>query len=141
MVDETNLLHIAEKLQSSPYEQLNENQKIFLTIWDMEIELNNGGYSQYFFNSSGRYAHEAADNLILIGAHNCERLLNKAIEALNISFENWKVDELRQDQVANADESVEDEFDRLDSLFYQYPDDLCGLLTRFVSCHPAEFDI
>lgn len=141
MDDETRLLHIAEKLQSLPFENLNNFQRVFITIWDLEAEVNNGGFMQYFFNSAGENAHEARDSLIAIGAHNCARVVDQAIAALNMPIENWKMLELRRDYVVDAEESMEDEFERLDSLFFAYPDDLSDLMARFVSSHAAEFAI
>jgi hypothetical protein len=38
-------------------------QKVFSALWDVESEVNNGGFSQYFVNSSAESAHFVADAL------------------------------------------------------------------------------
>ena len=45
-------------------------QKVFSSIWALEAEVNNGGFSQYFFNSSGETAEFVAEALDTIGASN-----------------------------------------------------------------------
>lgn len=40
------------------FETLNKFEKNILFIEMLEGEVNNGGFDQYFFNSSGEYAHE-----------------------------------------------------------------------------------
>lgn len=46
------------------------------SLWVLEGEVNNGGFNQYFFNSSGQFVDEAYDGCIAIGAaknsRNCE---------------------------------------------------------------------
>jgi hypothetical protein len=37
-------------------------QKVFSTIWALESEVNNGGFSQYFLNSSPEYRAGRATN-------------------------------------------------------------------------------
>ena len=39
-------------------ERLNESQKTVLIVENLEREINNGGFNQFFFNSSGDFSHE-----------------------------------------------------------------------------------
>ena len=43
-------------------------QKVFSTIWSVESEVNNGGFSQYFLNSSAETASFVVEALETIGA-------------------------------------------------------------------------
>lgn len=51
------LLRLAESPNSRfwrvNYEALSRAEQIFLMIWELEAEVNNGGFHQYFSNSSG----------------------------------------------------------------------------------------
>lgn len=43
-------------------------QKVFSAVWDVESEVNNGDFSQYFFNRSAESACFAVEALQTIGA-------------------------------------------------------------------------
>jgi hypothetical protein len=43
-------------------------QKVFSALWDIESEVNNGGFSQYFYNSSAESASFVVEALGTIGA-------------------------------------------------------------------------
>jgi hypothetical protein len=43
-------------------------QKAFSSIWAVESEVNNGGFSQYFLNSSAETSSLVAEALVAIGA-------------------------------------------------------------------------
>jgi hypothetical protein len=48
--------------------QFSDPQKLFYFNQNLESEINNGGFSQYFYNSSGDNAHETILSLNSIGA-------------------------------------------------------------------------
>ena len=50
------------------YEKLTEPQLLFYLNQNLEREVNNGGFNQYFSNSSGDNAHETLLSLKAIGA-------------------------------------------------------------------------
>jgi hypothetical protein len=54
-------------------------------LWATQLvddEVNNGGFNQYFFNSSGQFAIEAVEGLELIGAHKRAQVVQRAIDQL-----------------------------------------------------------
>jgi hypothetical protein len=54
-------------------------------LWATQLvddEVNNGGFNQYFFNSSGQFAMEAIEGLELIGAHERAHIVRKAVHQL-----------------------------------------------------------
>ncbi len=61
-------------LQSSP-------QKVFSAIWNLESEVNNGGFSQYFLNSSAESAPVVVQALETIGAAATAMICGRAIAA------------------------------------------------------------
>ncbi len=48
----------------------------------LEGEVNNGGYAQYFFNYSGKFAYEAVEYLELIGAKKLSKITEKALDTI-----------------------------------------------------------
>jgi hypothetical protein len=43
-------------------------QQVIYITWTLEVEVNNGGFNQYYYNSSGEFAKLAPEALKLIGA-------------------------------------------------------------------------
>ena len=50
------------------YKDLSIPERVFLVIWELESEVNNGGFQQYFYNSSGALAPHVVSALKAIGA-------------------------------------------------------------------------
>ena len=53
-------------------------QKVFSTVWAVESEVNNGGFSQYFLNSSAETAPFVAEALDTIGAPKIAQICRRA---------------------------------------------------------------
>lgn len=58
----------------------NKSQQAIFVIWELETEVNNGGFNQYYFNSSGQYAKLTPGALKLVGAKKFADLMSKANE-------------------------------------------------------------
>jgi hypothetical protein len=56
------------KVGKEPFTRQSLPQKVFTAIWKVEAEVNNGGFSQYFWNSSNESAHFVVQALEMIGA-------------------------------------------------------------------------
>jgi len=122
---------ILEKESRQGYEALTPPERVFALVWWLEAEVNNGGFHQYFFNSAGDRAGEAAVALQLIKAERAAALLKRAMNVFGRSGPS-KVRFERQDQLeALPDEGLE-ALEELDSAFYEYPDDLSSLLASFM---------
>lgn len=102
------------------------HSKIRELIDTLEMEVNNGGFDQYFFNSTGDSAKEAAEALEAIGAHNMAAIVKRAIA----KFPGGEVPADRNARQAVLEEiSPEREaFEELDAEFLKYPDNLAALL-------------
>ncbi|MCX2740256.1 DMP19 family protein [Pontibacter anaerobius] len=59
--------------------KLTEPQKVLLFVENVEREVNNGGFNQFFWNSSGDYAHESLAALEVIGAKKTADIIRRAI--------------------------------------------------------------
>lgn len=60
-------------------ENLSGPQQIFYFNQNLEMEINNGGFNQYFFNSYGDFAHETVLSLKAINANKMAGILQLAI--------------------------------------------------------------
>jgi Domain of unknown function (DUF4375) len=113
-------------------------QKVFSAIWAVESEVNNGGFSQYFFNSSCETAGFVPEALEKIGALRTAEICRRAIA---VAFPDGLPADPESIRSAASDfpDETEQKLDRLDREFYQYPHNLTELLYAFVSKHPEEF--
>jgi hypothetical protein len=142
--DETEaVLKIQELLwkKTEPYddfENLNEAEKTFLYIGMLEAEINNGGFDQYFFNSSGDYANEALEALKKIGAFKTAKIVE---EAYRYFPENPmpKDNEKRRELLENINEQTSEKWTQLEDKFYLYEENLGGLVLAYVRKNISEF--
>jgi hypothetical protein len=59
---------------------LTEPEGVFLRVWNLEGEVNNGGFAQYFENSAGDYAAGTPDALRSVGATEMAALIEQAMQ-------------------------------------------------------------
>ena len=59
---------------------LTEPEQIFLRVWNLEAEVNNGGFTQYFENSAGEYAVGTPEALRSVGAPEMAALVEQAMQ-------------------------------------------------------------
>ena len=122
---------------SEPFESLSEPERVFVAIWTLEADVNNGGFDQYYGNSSGDHAWFAPTALRAIGAETTAGIVEQANTAFGPDCPPASR-EAREDAIDALDEAVEEAWQRLDEAFYDYPDDLTGLLFRYVQDHQSE---
>jgi len=56
-------------------------QKVFFAIWEVESEVNNGGFAQYFVNASAESASFVVEALEKVGAPKTPSICERAIHA------------------------------------------------------------
>jgi hypothetical protein len=113
-------------------------QKVFSAIWAVESEVNNGGFSQYFVNSSNETAGFVVEALDTIGAPNTAEICRHAIAVAFPDGLPLSADKISSTASAFSAE-IEDQLNKSDQEFFQYPHDLTELLFAYVSAHPEEF--
>lgn len=118
-------------------ERLSESQRLFYINQNLEREVNNGGFNQYFINSSGEYAHETVLALKAIGAVKTANILQQAIDR----FPNSKVPKNRKSRITLV-RKIDPEisiWDDVESKFMDYEEDLNALNLEFIEKHASEF--
>ena len=127
-----------DRLSSTPYGSLSRPEQVFGGVWELEAEVNNGGFSQYFLNSSGRYAPLAPDALQAIGAPHSAEIAQAALAVMGPRV-HWTDDDNRQEVVEHMGARAEAALDVVDTKFYACPEDLSALLYRYVAEHRTAF--
>jgi len=120
------------------FSKLTDQQKLFYLNQNLEREINNGGFNQYFINSSGDNAHETILSLKAIGADKTADILQKAID----QFPDKTVpkDRDKRTEIVEQIEEVADEvWNDLDQKFYQYEDNLNALNIEYIKKHTDFF--
>ena len=129
----------AHKAAKVGYGGLNKSELAIICIYDLEAEVNNGGFDQFFFNSAGDLANETAPALELVGAMKTADILRRALSA----FENGSPSPNRQTRWRQMDQiperQKEELWGKLDSEFYDYPDPITDLVFEYCQSHNEEF--
>ncbi|MGC1905073.1 MAG: DUF4375 domain-containing protein [Candidatus Acidiferrum sp.] len=113
-------------------------QKVFSAIWEVEAEVNNGGFSQYFFNNSRASAWFVALALEEIHAPKTANICERAIAAAFPSGLPNDLNSIRS-SAGNFPKDILGKLSALDEEFYSYPHNLTDLLFAYVMLHPDEF--
>jgi len=106
-------------------------------VLEFEDEVNNGGFHQFFNNSSGDNTAETVLALEEIGASVMADILKRAASR----FPNGFPPKLRNERLATLWNNFPqtNEFRDLDTEFFAYPDDLSGLLAAYKGQFPDCF--
>ena len=111
-------------------------QKTFSAIWELESQVNNGGFDQYFRNSDSDIIAHAPIALREIGATACAAIVDSAIQVIVPIPDD---SDARGHALDAAGEDGEALLEELDSKFYAYADNLTELLFAFVASNLNEF--
>ena len=130
---------IAKKEGESGYDSLTEAEKIFLCVEAVENEVNNGGFHQYFFNSAGDSAQDAPAAFMAIGADYTAELVSRAC-AVFPGGEAPRNRGERQDLLEEIGYEADETLGKLDDAFYEYQDDIAGLLLKYVKENRNQFE-
>ena len=120
------------------FSNLNEFEKTFIYLDVLEDSVTNGGFIQFFFNSSGQFTHEIFQAYLAIKAENTVDILTKAIY-LFPEIPVPKNLRVRQQILMEKDTNI-DLWDELDSQFYKYEDNIISLTLEYVRNNIAHFD-
>jgi hypothetical protein len=122
------------------YGELSPPERVFRAIWELEAEVNNGGFHQYFSNSTGSLVPYAADALRAIGATTMSGIVEQAVESVGHDIA-WSDDAARKAALAALAPGAVAKLGECDQAFFAYPDDLTALLYKFVSEHREEIKV
>ena len=113
-------------------------QQVFSSVWSVEAEVNNVGFSQYFLNDSCETAVFVAKAFDTIGAPRTADICRRAI-ATAFPAGLPQTPKAVSTTAADFPEEVVEQLGALDNEFFAYPHNLADLLFAYVSKHPEEF--
>jgi hypothetical protein len=112
------------KLSESPnirfwradYDQLSFAERVFGLIWELESEVNNGGFYQYFWNRTGALAPYVVDALKAIGAVATAGIAQQALALIGRDI-SWSDDAARKAHIDELSSQAKEKFTRFGSGF------------------------
>jgi hypothetical protein len=115
--------------------------KIVYAMWELEAEVNNGGFNQFFFNTNLKY--EVYDACLAIGANKTAKIVKEAIE---IQLEQYNIErpngnDFDSYQITEYSEKSQNRLADLDLEFYKYQEDLETLVLTYIKNNYDEFVI
>lgn len=108
------------------------------TTWLVDAEVNDGGFHQYFFNSSGQYAGEALAGYELLGADDYAAIMRSAIATFEIDRERLAAYEADDPEVF-AESPAHAALREVDQRYYALGDRIYHAWAVFVRTHPEAF--
>ncbi len=128
---------LVKRSSADPYlESFSENELTYFTVTLLEGEIYNGGFDQYFSNSSGNFYREAMAGLEELGANQSLKIARKAAEVIFGAAEPPRDRTKRWDLMRGTQGVTQSaRLDELDKLFYLDNDGLLDLLTAYAETH------
>ena len=120
------------------FSNLNEFEKTFIYLDILEQNVTDGGFIQFFFNSSGQFTHEIFQAYLSIKAENTVDILTKAIYLFPV-IPVPKNLRIRQQILMEKDTNI-DLWDEVDTEFYKYEDNIISLTLEYVRNNITYFD-
>ncbi|HKG05605.1 MAG TPA: DMP19 family protein [Pedobacter sp.] len=135
---------ISSKIPTDPgqeYESvlsLTGAQQAIYINWGLEAEINNGGFNQYYYNSTGQFARLAPEALKLVGAHQLASLTQAANEMYEREKE--KITKDQDGSIEGFSKSYENNsLEKFDEQFYKLKESLSDLQIAFIRKNKAAF--
>ena len=134
--------YIAEKCKyGDDMKTLNDEQRVLYITQALEMEVNNGGFAQFFFNSDGYFGNELVSSFEKIGAIKTAEICKKAI---SIYGDKVPTDRDEREYVLTPDDEKEEErieeiLNECDDAFFEYEDNLVELNYQFIINNKESF--
>ena len=119
---------------------LNEYERTIVITQELENEVNNGGFEQFFDNSSGQFAYEIVPAFTRIGAGKTAEICAKAVGAFPHTLPaDWEERRALLDEI--EDKAVADILAACDDAFYAYEEDLESLNAAYIRKNLEHFTL
>jgi hypothetical protein len=130
--------YVLRKLGEGALDTLSHPEQVIACLTEVEMEVNNGGFDQYYWNSPGEHAIQTVAALKELGAQHTAGLVAEA----NAVFGPADPDPdrgRRWDQMKKLPPSARDKWGELDGIFYEYRDNLSALAAAYIRRHRDQF--
>lgn len=125
---------INQKAAREGMRTLTDEEQIVLAVEVLEREVNNGGYDQFFVNSSREFAATIVDSLRHIGRRKAADISEEAVRALGISDLTAEVIEAA---MGVEDERRQEKLSRCDDAYYKNTAPIAERLFEFIKSNQA----
>ena len=122
------------------YSDLAEHERVFVCVWELEATVQEGGFTQYFIDSSGDHSADAVEALRTIGASKMAKILERA-RRIFPSGGPASDREARDTLLLQEADVLEPRLAKLDEEYLEYPEDVTDLLSGYVAFLRSEFDV
>jgi Domain of unknown function (DUF4375)/HEAT repeats len=129
---------VFEAVDSDGFDALSAPQKHYFAVLMYDGQVNNGGHSQYFFNSPGAHWKNALEGLAAIGAIDRAKILNEAQAVFGTAGPSTD-NVTRRDELAALSSKDDETLDALDSRYYACKESIETLLAKYVIKHKDHF--
>jgi hypothetical protein len=127
---------VQQKGEALGTQNLSTEETVILAVEALEREVNNGGYYQFFCNSSNEFAGVAVSALRRIGCETVAKLTERAITSLGL--EGPPTVEAIEAVVHEDNEALEDALGDCDQEYYEVAGDLANPLLKFIKDNRAK---
>ncbi len=118
-------------------DKLSAEERVILAVEALEREVNNGGYGQFFVNSSREYAPSIVDALRRIC---CPKTAEITQNALTIVQKTPMTDEEIENGTWEENEERQDSLGECDSLYFERPENIEESLFAFIKANRAKIE-
>jgi hypothetical protein len=125
---------IGQKGKRDESQGLTDEERIVLAVEAMEREVNNGGYNQFFTNSSREFAPTIVDSLQRIGCKKTANITQRAIKALGVLDLTAEAVDI---VMASDDEQRLAKLNRCDDAYYKNAEPIAERLFAFIKANKA----
>ena len=119
-------------------EALSNAERTFYIAQQLEMEVNNGGFGQFFNNGSGAFSGEIAEVFRRIGANHTAAICERALSILDVDPAKAGDESAR---IARLNQLPADAFSECDEAFYRYDDDLTALGCKYIRRNRNSFNV
>lgn len=131
---------LSDKIHQKGYDSLTQPEKVLNRVYWLESEINNGGFEQFFINSSGDYALDTPAALDEIGAHQTALLVKRAIDIFPGGLPP-RDRKQRIEKLNLIDEETVNQFGKLTSEFLEYRDPLEELQFKYMVANKDQIHV
>lgn len=124
--------------EKAGYQSLPKEQRYYTAVFRCDAEIRNGGLAQYFSNSSGDHWKDVIAGLEAMDAAEHLKILKQALEIFGKKGPSTDR-ERRQDELGTLYRKNDALFDQLDTAYYENPEVLYALATKYVLSNPDRF--
>ena len=129
---------IQQKAARKGESSLTTDERMVLAIEALEREVNNGGYSLFFLNSSHEYLPTIVQSLQQIGCPRRAEITQAAIDALHLHDLS---DPQIESEMKRDDDQRDAALDRCDKRYFKEPEAIADHLFGYIKAHPDSFPL